>query len=149
MSKRVLSRWRKRRLSAAIRFAPTSAAAQSRNGATASAAQTLDTFSIANAEPTRCSEESTCFVISRTIRHSLLLPQKQIKRPTPRHMRSRLSAMAQDFMIVAPGIVQGIGQFRHSVEGSVIVHRLGQLYHRGRQHREIEGDRAKRVTKDV
>jgi len=36
-------------------------------------------------------------------------------------MRTWPSAMAQDFIVVAPNFVQGIGQHWHPVKGSVVV----------------------------
>jgi hypothetical protein len=57
--------------------------------------------------------------------------------------------MAQNVLIGAPSFVQGMGQFRHPVEGSVFIDRLGQLYHGGRQLDSAKGQRPKRVAKNV
>jgi hypothetical protein len=48
--------------------------------------------------------------------------------------------MAQDFIVVAPGLHQGVGQGGHPVEGSFVIDRLGHLYHGGRQQGGIDGD---------
>jgi hypothetical protein len=46
--------------------------------------------------------------------------------------------MAQDFIVVAPGSLKGVGQFWHPVEGSVVVDRLSQFDHGGRAPSWIE-----------
>ena len=51
----------KRRLSAAIRFAHTSPAASTDSSVKGNAPENRDIFSIANAETTKCSEESPSF----------------------------------------------------------------------------------------
>jgi hypothetical protein len=57
--------------------------------------------------------------------------------------------MAQDFIIVAPGSLKGIGQGRHPVEGSVVVDRLRQFDHGGRQPGGVDGNGPERVAEDV
>jgi hypothetical protein len=55
-------------------------------------------------------------------------------------VRSWASATAQHFLVGAPTFVQGIGQLWHPLEGSVVVDRLGQFHHAGRQPDWIDGD---------
>jgi hypothetical protein len=62
----------KRRLSGATRFAPTSAAAMSRNGVNTNALKNRGMFSAANAEPTKCNEASLYVRDLPIIRHGLL-----------------------------------------------------------------------------
>src|SRR5439155_10703718 len=58
-------------------------------------------------------------------------------------MRPWPSAMAQDFIAGASCFVQRIGQFRHPLEGTVVVNRLCQMDHGGRQPDWIDVDLAK------
>jgi hypothetical protein len=57
--------------------------------------------------------------------------------------------MAQDFIVVAACVVQGVGQGGHSVERSVVIVRLGELDHGGRQPSGVESDGAEGAAEDV
>src|ERR1019366_3722730 len=80
---------------------------------------------------------------------ALLLAQNQVHDPAAPDVWPRPSAMAQDFLVVASGLLQGVGQLRHPVEGSLIVVRAGQFNDGGRQPSGIDGDRSERVGEDV
>src|ERR1022692_393097 len=81
-------------------------------------------------------------------RHSLFT-QHEIKHPTSTHMRPRPSAVAQDFLVIATGFVQGVSQDGHSVESTVVVDRLGQLDDGGRKPYGVERYGAEGVAEDV
>ena len=54
-----------------------------------------------------------------------LLPQHQIHHPAAADVWSRSAAMAQDVLVAASRFHKGVGQFRHPLEGTVIVDGLG------------------------
>ncbi len=56
--------------------------------------------------------------------------------------------MAQKFLVVAAGSFQSIGQDRQTIEGSVMVARLGQFDHGLRQTGTIDGQRSEGTTQD-
>jgi hypothetical protein len=53
------------------------------------------------------------------------LTQHHVHHPTPTRMRTRSSAMAHDFIVVAPCFVQGMSEIWYLVEGSVVIDCLG------------------------
>ena len=55
-----------------------------------------------------------------------LLAQDQIYDPAAPDVNPRASAVPQDGGVLAPGLLQGIGQHRKSLKGSVIVDALGE-----------------------
>ena len=57
--------------------------------------------------------------------------------------------MAQDVLVAATCFRKGVGQFRHPLEGTVIVDGLGEGFHFGDEPRGVEGDGAEGVAEDV
>ena len=56
----------------------------------------------------------------------ITFPPHQIRHPAAADVRSRSAAMAQDVRVAATDFREGVGQFRHPLEGMVIVVALGQ-----------------------
>jgi hypothetical protein len=64
-------------------------------------------------------------------------------------MITGLSAVVEDFRVMATGFFEGIDQLRHTVEGSAHVDDTGQIHHAGGHPSRIGGDRPEGVAKDV
>jgi len=82
-------------------------------------------------------------------RFPLLLPQHQIDHPAPADVRSRPAAMAQDVLVAATRFREGVGQFRHPLEGTVIVDGLGEGFHFGGEPSGVEGGGTEAVAENV
>ena len=77
----------------------------------------------------------------------LLLPtRQQIDDPAAPHMRPALVAVGEDVGVVAPGILQRIGQDRQAVEGTVGVDAPGELDDRGGEPGGVEDGGAGRAV---
>jgi hypothetical protein len=60
-------------------------------------------------------------------------------------MRPRPAAVVKDIGVVAPGLLEGVGQMRQAIEGLLVVDRMGELDHSAMvrsQPDRIEGDGA-------
>ncbi len=75
-------------------------------------------------------------------------PQHQIDDPAPPHVRPRAAAVAQDVLVVAPGVLQCIREDGHAIEGTVDVNRLREGDHGGRSPLGGERDWAERIAED-
>ena len=64
-------------------------------------------------------------------------------------MLAGLSAMIQDRLITTPDTLQSIGQIGHSVEGSIVVHGLGEPDNAEGSPRRVEVDGPERIAEDV
>ncbi len=60
-----------------------------------------------------------------------------------------LSAVAEDVLVVAPGILKGIGQNGHAVEGTLGVDSAGEGNDGGREPNWVKGDGAEGVAEDI
>jgi hypothetical protein len=58
---------------------------------------------------------------------SLRFAEDQVENPAAAHMRPRAPAVGEDLFVGASVPLQGIGQFRHAVEGAHVVNGLRQL----------------------
>jgi hypothetical protein len=63
----------------------------------------------------------------------LFLPEQQINDPAASHVRLIGSAMDQDALILAPSVLEGIGQDWKTVEGCLLVDTLGKGKNSGRE----------------
>ena len=80
----------------------------------------------------------------------LLLAQHQVHDPASANVRHRsIATVVQYITAVAPGVLEGVSQNRHPVEGAMFVDAAGQHQHVGSEPRGIRRDRAKRIAKDV
>jgi len=64
-------------------------------------------------------------------------------------MRSRSPAVVENFGILAPGILESVGEDRHPVEGTLDVDAFGEGKDCGGEPGGVEGDGAEGVAKDV
>src|SRR5262249_8285246 len=93
--------------------------------------------------------ESTVWAISRSGAPLSPAPEHHVQRPAPPHVRPRPPAVFQDVSDVTPRGFQGVGQFRHAIEGMFIVDGLSKADHCGRELGWVEGHRAERVAEEV
>ena len=74
----------------------------------------------------------------------------QIDYPTPSNVNLLLvAAMREDVVVVATGILKGVGQDRQTVEGTVLVNPFGKCDGGGRKPGRIDGHGAEGVAADV
>ena len=64
-------------------------------------------------------------------------------------MRPRSPAVIEDVGVLAPGILESVGEDREAVEGPIGVDAFGEGENGGREPGEIEGDAVERVADDV
>ena len=63
-------------------------------------------------------------------------------------MLTRLSAVVQDIVVVATGVLKGFGKDRHSVEGFLGVDARGEDEDVGRKPGGVDGDGAEQVRSE-
>src|SRR6266545_5147937 len=56
-------------------------------------------------------------------------PQDRVDHPAAEDMAFWLAAVSQDVDVVAPSVFEGVGENRHTVEGTLVVAGLGDLDH--------------------
>src|SRR5262249_31237750 len=78
-----------------------------------------------------------------------LLPQHQVHHPTAPDVFARLSAVGEDVLALAPGVLEGIRENRHGGEVSALVHLAGDRKDGGREPRGLNGHRAEGVAENV
>src|SRR5262249_51770074 len=79
----------------------------------------------------------------------LTLAEQQIHHPAAADVFSGLAAMVQDSAIVAAGLFEGIAEYRHALEGALVVDGLGEGDDVCGAPGWIEGDGAERIAEDV
>lgn len=77
------------------------------------------------------------------------LAQEKIDYPTPANVFARLSAVVQDVVMVAPGVLKGVRENGHHAEVARLVHLGGERNGGVGAPERGEADRAKRVTENV
>jgi hypothetical protein len=81
--------------------------------------------------------------------YSSIPSQYQIQCPTPAAMLAGFSKVVQDVVVVAPGVLKGIGKDGEAVEGFVGVDAVGENKDGRREPGGVECDRAEEVAEDV
>ena len=78
------------------------------------------------------------------------LPQHQIDHPAAANVRPRPAAVVEDVGVVAPGVLQRVGQDRHRGEVAGLVHLPARARRRWTVRQlGVEGDGAEGVAEDV
>src|SRR6516165_2678641 len=67
-----------------------------------------------------------------------LFPQHQIHHPAAADVRPRSAAMVQDVLVARARFRKVVGQFRHPLEGTLIVDGLGEGFHFGGEASLVE-----------
>ncbi len=80
---------------------------------------------------------------------TLRLPQYQIHDPAPADVRAVAAAVGQDVFVLASRVLEGVGQDRQSVEGTLLVDALGEQSDGGCEPGRVERDRTERIAEDV
>src|SRR5438874_2544513 len=62
--------------------------------------------------------------------HPSRLAEDQVQRPAAAHVRAVAAAMLDEFLVVASGVEQGVGQDGEAVEGALLVDAFGDAAHR-------------------
>jgi hypothetical protein len=81
--------------------------------------------------------------------HASFLPENQVDDPAPADVRALPPAVAEDLLVSAPGVHQGVGQDRQAVEGSVLVDGAGEVEDIGRAPTRVKSPSAERVAEDA
>ena len=84
----------------------------------------------------------------------LLFCEDEVYYPATSNVRPVGSAVAQDVVVVASGILQGVGEDRESVKGMVGVDAFGEAENSGGEPRGVnddgaEGERAKDISNEL
>src|SRR6266508_248415 len=81
---------------------------------------------------------------------SLLLLQNQIDHPAAADVDLLgVAAVGKDVLVRAAGVLKGVGEDRHAVEGALLVDAASQREHVGGQPCGVERDGAEGVPEDV
>src|SRR5438105_1908774 len=79
----------------------------------------------------------------------LRLVEEAIEHPAAAHVDARAAAVAQDALVGAAGLLQGVGQERQPLEGPLLVKRPRQSKDVGRAPGRVDGDGIERVAEDL
>ena len=77
------------------------------------------------------------------------MSEKEVNRPTAPHMDTRLSAVVQDVLVLAPSILKGISKDWETIKGTLGVDAFGERENGGGEPGGIEGDGAEGVAYDA
>src|ERR1700728_4434690 len=78
-----------------------------------------------------------------------LLPEQQVHHPATKNMWPGASTVAQDVLVRAAGIFEGIGQDRETIKGMVGVDGLDEGNDGGAKPGRFQGDWAERVSEKL
>ena len=80
----------------------------------------------------------------------LFFPQHQIHNPAPAHMRrGGVAAVVEDVVVVAPGVLERVGQNGHRAEVAGVVHLVCDSKDRGSPPSRSESDFEKMPTENI
>src|SRR5262249_25735523 len=80
---------------------------------------------------------------------TLLLAQHQVHHPAPANVGTETATVVEDVIVLAPGVLERVGQNGHRGEVTRLIHLARQGNGSAGAPRRGEGDRAERVAEDV